>query len=198
MSPDDKKFVVLSFGGSLGAPKINETAISVMKDFAKDREDVMCIHSGGRNYYQEARKAFSEAGLEKDPRFVLKDYIYNMSDYMTAADLIICRAGAMTLTELAMLRKAAILIPSPNVTDNHQYKNAKALYDKGAAMLIEEKDLCSQSICEAVEKMYSDIEYRESVSRAIEQFASDDTNEKIYAQISRLIRNRAKIQKKGN
>ena len=195
--PDSVKFVVLSFGGSLGAEKLNQAAIAVMKGFAAEHEDVMCIHAGGKNYYEDAKKAFSEAGLDTNSRFVLKDYIYNMSDYMTAADLVICRAGAMTLTELAMKRKAAVLIPSPNVTDNHQYKNAKALSDKGAAVLLAEKELTDASVCEAVERIYSDREYRDALCRAVAEFASEDTNENIYGEICRLVKNKAKIKKKG-
>ena len=195
---DDVKFVVLSFGGSLGAEKLNEAAVAVMKNFAAKHEDVMCVHAGGRNYYEEAKKAFSEAGLDNNSRFVLKDYIYNMSDYMMAADVVICRAGAMTLTELAMMRKAAVLIPSPNVTDNHQYKNAKALSDKGAAILLEEKELTPEAVCQAVESIYSNKEYAAALCKAVSEFASEDTNEKIYGEICRLVKNKAKIKKKGN
>ena len=196
--PEDVKFVVLSFGGSLGAEKLNEAAVDIMKGFASKKSDVMCVHAGGRNYYEEAKKAFTEAGLDGCSRFVLKDYIYNMSDYMTAADVVICRAGAMTLTELAMMRKAAILIPSPNVTDNHQYKNAAAIADKGGAVLLEEKELTAETICKAVERIYSDKEYRDTLCKNISEFASEDTGERIYGEICRLVKNKAKIKKKGN
>lgn len=192
--PDNVKFVILSFGGSLGAPKLNEAAVAVMKNFVNGHDDVMHVHSGGRNHYEEAAKKFSEEGLEGNPRLVLKDYIYDMSTYMTAADLVICRAGAMTLTELAMMRKAAILVPSPYVTDNHQYKNAKALSDKGAAILMEEKDLSAESICAAVDKVYSNSAYAESLRSSVAEFASADTAERIYEEITRLVKNKSKIK----
>ena len=194
--PDSVKFLVLSFGGSLGAPKIGEAAIAVMKGFAKDREDVMCVHAGGKNNFEDAKKQFISAGLSTDARFVLKDYIYDMPTYMAAADVIICRAGAMTLTEIAMMGKAAILVPSPHVTANHQYKNARALSDMGAAVLIEEKDVNETSVCEAVERIYSDEQYAKGLRQSARAFAREDTDELIYGEISRLIKNKAKIKKR--
>lgn len=194
--PDSIRFLVLSFGGSLGAPKIDEAAIAVMKGFAKDREDVMCVHAGGRNNFEDAQKQFLSAGLSGDPRFVLKDYIYDMPTYMAAADLVICRAGAMTLTEIAMMRKAAILVPSPHVTNNHQYKNARALSDKGAAVLMEEKDISEASVCSSVERIYEDKAYARSLSERAADFARKDTDDRIYGEITKLIRNKSKIKKK--
>ncbi len=194
--PADIKFVILSFGGSLGAPKLNDAAISVMKGFAAEHEDVMHIHSGGRNNYEEASVKFLEAGLSGNSRTVLKDYIYDMSTYMTAADLVICRAGAMTLTELALMGKAAILIPSPNVTDNHQYKNAKEFADRGGAVLLEEKDITPERICGEVERIYENSAIAQSLSSSVKQFAPDNTGERIYEEITKLVRNRAKIKTK--
>ena len=194
--PDNIKFVILSFGGSLGAPKINQAAIDVMRKFGMEHEDVMHFHSGGKNYYKNAMQMFAGYSLEKNSRLDVKEYIYDMHLYMTAADVIICRAGAMTLTELAMMKKPAILIPSPNVTDNHQYKNARALLDGGAAMLIEENRLNSDTINSAVEKLYYDDVLRDGMSAAIAKFANPDVNEQIYAEILRLIKNKAKIKQK--
>lgn len=185
--PDDVKFVVLSFGGSLGAETLNKVAVDVIKGFASKKSDVMCIHSGGKNFYEDAKLRFAQAGIDGESRFVLRDYIYNMSDYMMAADVLICRAGAMTLTELAMMRKAAVLIPFPGATNQHQYKNAKTLADKGAAVLFEEKELSGDAICAAVEKIYSDKEYASALCSAVSGFASEDTGEKIYGEISRLL-----------
>lgn len=195
--PDNIKFLVLSFGGSLGAPKLNEAAIDVMRGFVLEHDDVMHVHSGGRNYYKNAMQMFAGYSLEKNDRLDIKEYIYDMSLYMTAADLIICRAGAMTLTELAMMNKPAILIPSPNVTDNHQYKNARVLADVGAAILMEESELSFESINAAVGEIYSDTAKRESICKAISQFASPDVDRRIYDEIGKLIRNKAKIKRKG-
>ena len=185
--PDSTRFVVLSFGGSLGAAKLNEAAVDVMRQFSLVRKDVMHIHAGGSRGYENAMRLFSGYGLAGNERLVIKDYIYNMHQYMAAADLVICRAGAMTLTELAKMKKSAILIPSPNVTDNHQYKNAKVLADAGAAILIEEKDLTADSITEAVRRLADDAEARRVLEKNIAPFGRDDVGKRIYEEIVGLI-----------
>ena len=96
----------------------------------------MHIHAGGKSSYAQAKELFCAAGLADKERVRLEEYIYDMPLLMAAADLVICRAGAMTLTEIARMKKPAIVIPSPNVVENHQYKNAKVLADAGAAILL--------------------------------------------------------------
>ncbi len=195
--PDSIRFVILSFGGSLGARRINEAAIDVMRGFSVSHEDVMHFHSGGKNFYGNAMELFAGYSLEKHPRLDIKEYIYDMSLYMTAADLVICRAGAMTLTELAMMKKASILIPSPNVTDNHQYKNASVLSAAGAAMLIEESELSFEKVNETVERIYSERGLMSAMSERISEFANPNVEEEIYEQISALIKRSVKIKKRG-
>lgn len=112
-----------------------------------------------------------------------------MPEVMAAADLIICRAGAMTVSELAMSGKAAIFIPSPNVTNNHQYKNAKVLADAEAAELIEECSLDSGALCGMVAKLLSPAgeEKRREMGKRISKFAVRDANKLIYKDILKLI-----------
>ena len=193
---DGSKFMILSFGGSLGAHRINEAAIDVMRKFGAVNENVVHYHSGGTRGYENAMRLFAGYGLEKNPRLIVKDYIYDMPLKMAAADLVISRAGAMTLTEIAMMKKAAVLIPSPNVADNHQYKNAKVLADAGAAILLEEKDLNAESITEAVEKLYSEREERERMSESISEFVNADVGKMIYEEIRALIDAKEKIIKR--
>ena len=166
-----------------------------MRNFSSKKEDVIHYHSGGSRGYENAMRLFAGYGLEKDESLVLKDYIYDMPVYMAAADLVICRAGAMTLTEIAMMKKAAILIPSPNVADNHQYKNAKVLADAGAAMLIEEKDLTEESITAAVEQLYSDKEARAKMEEAVAAFCNRDAGKFIYEEMNLLLSINEKIIK---
>ena len=114
---------------------------------------------------------------------------------MAAADVVICRAGAMTLTEIARMGKASIIIPSPNVADNHQYKNAKALSDENAAIVISEDELNSDGkcrVCECVDKLYEDESYRETLSKNIRKFAKDDVEKKIFEAIEKVIQNKRK------
>ena len=189
------KLVTLSFGGSLGAPAINRAACEMMAHFAKDKKAVKCFHVGGKRYYENACNFFAAYDLERDSRFVLMEYTSDLPLYMAAADVVICRAGAMTLTEIARMGKASIIIPSPNVADNHQYKNAKALSDENAAIVISEDELNSDGkcrVCECVDKLYEDESYRETLSKNIRKFAKDDVEKKIFEAIEKVIQNKRK------
>ena len=109
-----------------------------------------------------------------------------------AADVIVCRSGAMTTSEIASAGRAAIFVPSPNVTDDQQYKNAKVLADAGAAMLIRDADFNADTLYEASEKILNDREYRASICENVRKFASDDANERIYEELMKLVENRKK------
>ena len=107
---------------------------------------------------------------------------------MSAADVIVCRAGAMTISELAMMKKACVIIPSPNVVDNHQYKNAKVLADHNATVLLEEKNLTVDSFADAINSLIEDQSKREELSKNIVEFANTDANKLIYDEIIGLIK----------
>ncbi|MBQ7821483.1 MAG: UDP-N-acetylglucosamine--N-acetylmuramyl-(pentapeptide) pyrophosphoryl-undecaprenol N-acetylglucosamine transferase, partial [Clostridia bacterium] len=117
-----EKFI-LSCGGSMGAEKINEAVIALMRDYTSKHPEILHLHATGSIEYEQTMKMYRENGLDKHSNIKVVEYIYDMPEQMAAADLVINRAGAMTLSELAILKKRALLIPSPNVTDNHQYKN---------------------------------------------------------------------------
>jgi UDP-N-acetylglucosamine--N-acetylmuramyl-(pentapeptide) pyrophosphoryl-undecaprenol N-acetylglucosamine transferase len=193
---DDVKFVVLSFGGSLGAERINRAAAEMMGNFAAEHEDIMCFHVGGKRRYENAKGWFTAYGLERDPRFVLMEYTNDLPLYMAAADAVICRGGAMTLTEIAKMGKPAIIIPSPNVADNHQYKNAKALADADAAVVICEDEIVDDgkcAVCEAMQRFYEDKDLRERMSNNVRRFAKPDVEKNIHEAICTLLDNYKKI-----
>ncbi len=114
------------------------------------------IHGYGQ-YAKWMPQLVEEKGLDlkEHPNIDLREYIHNMPECMAAADLVICRAGAITLSELQAQGKASILIPSPNVAENHQYHNAMALVKRNAAVLIEEKDLTGELLWEKVEEIFA-------------------------------------------
>ena len=192
---DAEKFVILSFGGSLGAIALNDVCVDYMKNFAALHDDVISFHLGGKIYYEDAKKKFDQAKLLDNERNVLMKFTNDLPTYMAAADIVICRAGAMTITELARMGKAAIIIPSVNVTDNHQYTNAKALSDANAAILLEENDISSGVIAEKLEMLYCNPNTRLEMSNNVKAFASDDVEKLIFENISKLLESYKKILK---
>ena len=183
--PDDKVYV-LAFGGSLGAQRINETVFAYMKNVARNDKNVICHLGTGKNYYKDFRAEFDKAGLDTCENLEMLEYIHDMHVRMCAADVMICRAGAMTISELAMMKKASLIIPSPNVVDNHQYKNAKVLADANAAVLIEEKDLDDTVFANAMAELISNAQKREELSKNIAQFEKSDANKLIFDEVVRL------------
>ncbi len=185
--PSEVKTVVLSWGGSLGSKRLNEACLEVMRDYSSKDDSVMHYHSRGRIAAEETCKLFEEYGLSDKKNIIMTDYIYNMPILMAAADVVICRAGAMTLSEIAAMRKAAIVIPSPNVTDNHQYKNAKVLSDAGAALLVEESQLTKISLPCEVKRLASEPKIRKTMEEKIAAFAKEDAGRLIYREITELL-----------
>ncbi len=142
--------VILSFGGSLGARRINQVVADLAAWEQKTHQPVLHLHATGQYGVQLFKNLAQEKGFAYGENLVVKEYIDNMPQLLAAADLVISRAGALTLAELEAAGRAAILIPSPNVAENHQYYNAMELQKAGAALVIEEKDLTGEGLVEAV------------------------------------------------
>lgn len=179
----EKETYILSFGGSLGAEPVNEAVLTLMKALAQSTPNLRFLHASGARDRENCQKQFEELGLHRLPNCVLTEYIYDMPTQMAAADLIISRAGAMTLSELAMMKKAAILIPSPHVAANHQYYNAKSMSETGAAILIEESDLPKGKLTETVGQLLSEPVMLKKMEEKIGGVAPTDSNRVIWEQI---------------
>ncbi len=190
--PDKYKYIILSYAGSMGAEKVNDAVLCLMRDFTAKHPEVYHIHATGAIENELCTTQFREMGLDKFENIELCEYIYDMPTKMAAADLTINRAGAMTVSELAITGKPAIFIPSPNVAENHQYKNAKVLFDANAARLLEEKDLegGGELLTREVERLLSDAgeSLRAEMSRNIKQFAVPDSNKIIYKDLCELVK----------
>ena len=124
----------------------------------KEHKPVLHIHATGQYGVELFQNLEKEKGFAPGESLVVKEYINNMPELLAAADLVISRAGALTLAELEAEGRAAILIPSPNVAENHQYYNALELQKAGAAVVIEEKDLTGEKLVAAVKEMTADPE----------------------------------------
>ncbi len=148
------KTVVLSFGGSLGALMIN----NAMKNLVlhnKNNKDIVHYHIVGKYDNGDFKAFLKENNIKENENVFVFEYLYDIPKYMAAADIVISRCGALTIAEIAAMKKASILIPSPNVSENHQYYNGKVLEDLNAAILLEEKDLNKLSITKAFDELYS-------------------------------------------
>ena len=181
----DSKYIV-SFGGSLGAAAMNDMAIELMRDYVSSNKNVRYTHATGGDHFESVNERFLGEGLDKYENIELLQYIYDMPLRMAAADIIISRAGAITISELARQGKAAILIPSPNVTDDQQTKNAKALADIGGACMIREPELVNGKICKEVASLLEDGARRAAMEKAIAGFAPLDSNKLIFDELIRL------------
>ena len=178
--PANAKKILLSFGGSLGAQRVNEEVLALMRDYTAHHPEIFHIHATGKIEYEDAMAMAKEYGVDDKPNIRLLEYIYDMPLWEKAADAVICRAGAMTIAEMALLGKACILIPSPNVANNHQYENAKRLSDANAAIMHEEKNLTPSALTESVRSILEDEEMATALSQAIKAFAKPEAADDIY------------------
>lgn len=176
----DGRPVILSFGGSLGARTINEAVAGLLTASAKTGR-FQHIHGYGQ-WGKWFPGLLKEKGvdLHKHPQFDVREYISDMPDCLAAADLVICRAGAITLSELQAQGRASILIPSPNVAENHQYHNAMAMVNRGAAAILEEKDLTPETLCRKVDELFASPETIRKIGENAKNMAITDANARIY------------------
>lgn len=180
----DDKPLVLSFGGSLGAAPLNEAMFDIILEDA-EKNDVYHIHSVGTNGKEYLEK-FEANGFTKRAENIyykgnseVRLYIDNMDTCMAAADLVIGRAGASSLSEIEAMGKASILIPSPYVAENHQFHNAMALVNRNAARILREKDLNSASLKALIDELLSDKAELAEIEKNAKDMAILDSRERI-------------------
>ena len=182
----DDRPLILSFGGSLGARRINES-VEELIGWHCNSGKYYHIHATGSIGYKTMLDRMKDKGLSKLPENIrIREYIDDMDVCMAAADLVICRAGAITLSELSACGKPAILIPSPFVAENHQFHNAMTLKQAGAAEIIEEKDISGQLLIDTVNSLINDSAKLKQMSQNAYKNAILDSNERIYKVIMDL------------
>ena len=182
----DKRPMVLSMGGSLGARAINEAVVDCITR-KKDDRDCYFHHAYGQ-YGKWVPDKLHENGVDFENRddITIREYIDDMDRCLAAADLVICRAGASSLSEFEAVGRASILIPSPNVAENHQFHNAMALVNNDAAVIIEEKDLSGERLRQEIDRLLADPDRLCTLGENAKKMAIPDTLERITAILSRL------------
>lgn len=172
-------FVVLCFGGSRGSGKIN----SVMSETAETLNSIpklSLFFITGIPYYDATVKYFEERKIECKGKINVLPYADNIHEYLFAADLVISRSGALTVSEITACGRPSIMIPSPNVTGNHQYYNAKVVADKGGAVIIEEKDLSSEKLTGTILRLLNNKEALNAMAAASASVGRVDGADVIY------------------
>ena len=161
------KFTVLIFGGSAGAHRINEAMMDALPSLHGIDSSLRFIHQTGREDLEFVSKGYEKEGFDA----LVKPFFEDMVTQYHGSDLVICRAGASTLSELAVCGKGAILIPYPYAAHQHQLINSRRLVDLGAARMVEDKELTGQSLAQAILHIYSHPEELRRMEEAIRQVA---------------------------
>ncbi len=195
--PDDD-FVIFAFGGSLGALTINKIAIDYLER-SKGKEGRTLLFGTGRRFFDDCVEELGDKELIDKSKYMIEDesglqayndgmtrvygYINNMKDFISASDLMICRAGALSLAEIMAAGKPGIIVPIPNSVGNHQFFNAKAISDAGGAFLVEESKLDLDDINDKIEYLARNKSALEKMGEACRSVASIDAAERIYEEI---------------
>ncbi|MEG2000807.1 MAG: UDP-N-acetylglucosamine--N-acetylmuramyl-(pentapeptide) pyrophosphoryl-undecaprenol N-acetylglucosamine transferase [Evtepia sp.] len=178
----DNNPILLSYWGSLGAEHMNGYMIDFMRLYRNELPPFHHFHGAGRSY-QTMCNALGDL-----PHTVrLQEYIYNMPLIMTAADLVICRGGASTISELTAIGKPAIIVPSPNVTNHHQEKNAAVLAKRDGAVVLLEPDCSGEILYDVASSLLADEEKRKRMSKAMISLGEADAAEQIYQTLIQLV-----------
>lgn len=184
MGLGEKDVFILSFGGSLGAEKMNQVVIEVMRDYSAKDQNVIHVHGCGDRYYEDLKK---RCHINEESKCKVLPFISDLPKMMMAADIVICRCGAATLAEISQAGLASILIPSPNVTGNHQYKNGMHFKEKNAAYLIEEEKLSAEGLKKAIIQLRNSKNDRKSMAENVKQLSKPNSAKTIANELKKLV-----------
>ncbi len=185
---DDGRPLIVSFWGSLGAREMNRQMAEFLALEARSGIPFHHVHGAGKVGCIHMAEYLKDADIDLDraPGLEVREYIQDMGVMMRAADLVICRAGASTISELSALGVPAIIVPSPNVTHNHQESNARVLANSGGAEMILEKDSSGRILYDTARRILEDPDRRKRMSSAMSSLGTIDASEKIYAAVMDL------------
>ena len=186
----DTKPVVVTSWGSLGAQVMNDHMVDFVLRECREGTPFHHIYGVGARYYRRVVDAIAEQGVDlaQYPDVDVREYIYDMPVVMAAADVMLSRAGASTISELTAITRPAILVPSPNVTANHQEKNARVLSDRGAAVLMLEAECTGDKLYEKTMQLLDAPQTLQEMRQALSTLSVGDANERIYSVLKGLLR----------
>lgn len=188
----DERPLVVSCWGSLGAREMNKKIAGFMLRETRDNDPFQHVHATGSFGWKWMPGYVRQLGVDLagHPSIDMREYIYDMPLLMAAADLMICRGGASTISEIAASGTPCIIVPSPNATGNHQEKNARILEQRGAGMVLRESECDGDRLYEAARALLKDPARCASMRTALHNLAVVDSTEQIYATIMELSKTR--------
>ena len=185
---NDNLPLILAFGGSQGAQKINEALIGIIKN--NKNINYQILWAAGPKQYEIVKEELKQDGIdiENIPNTKIVPYIYNMTDYMNIADLIVARSGAMTITELSLVGKPAIFIPLPSRGANRQIDNAKVMEKLGAAKIITNEEVNFENLSSMIAELVKDRNLLAEMGKKANTIAMYDVENKIYNEIKKIVK----------
>lgn len=185
---NEKLPIVLCFGGSQGAQSINESLLEIITKHKNTNYQI--VWAAGPDKYEEIKQTLNKQNINIDDinNTKIMPYIYNMEEMMNIIDLVVCRSGAMTITEIANVGKPAIFIPFPFATENHQEYNAKVLEKVGGAQIILDKNLNSDILNNMIENMVKDKNKLKQMAEKAKSISIMNVEERIYEEIKKVIK----------
>ena len=178
---------ILSAGGSQGASRLNDAVVQLLA-YEQKKGNINHIHGYGKHGRDTFMQSLEDNGVDAENlHFIIKEYIDNMYTCMCASDLIITRAGAMTLTEITAIGRASVLIPYPYAAENHQYYNALTLQNANAGRIIDDKELTGSVLIDTVNRLADDPELLKLMSENAAKLSKRDAAGKILREITELM-----------
>ncbi len=175
------KKMVLVFGGSQGAKKLNDVMVELINDLSDENYEIIYA-TGPKNYDDIVARITNNSSNVK-----VEKYIYNMDEVMFAADLAVCRSGALTVTELGIVGLPAILIPFPYAAENHQYYNAKTIEDSGAGVIIEEENLTTNNLKSKIDELINDDEKLANMAKCASKSEMKNAISNIMDEVKKIV-----------
>ena len=186
MGLNEAKPIILVFGGSQGAKKINEAIIEIVKNKLNKNYQIIC--ASGPKQYDVIKEELENSNINNIENIKIVPYIYNMEEVMNVVDVIVSRSGAMTITEISNLGKPSILIPLPNVSHNHQLHNAKVLEKIGAAKILLNDKVEGSLLNKTIEEIILNRRNMEQMGKNALKISTNNVEDKIYDEIRKLVK----------
>ncbi len=179
--------LVLVFGGSQGARTINQTILKLIEQ--RLNKNYQIVLATGQKQYDIIQKELMNKDIDIKNLYHSKivPYIYDMERIMNACDLAVCRSGAITITEIAIVGKPAIFIPLPNVSQNHQEYNAKVLESRGAAKIILDSNLNAENLSKTIDLLIENPKLLQEMGEKAQSVSINNVEEQIYKEIKKII-----------